>query len=531
MDPFLEEEQQSQNRFDPLAIVRIFWRRKWLFVVPFVLCLSMAIVAIKTMTPIYESSSEIRVVHENSNSAMIQDGGNRYYRRASDRDQETYSNIWTIVTAPKFLESVVRSTRVYEGRARLPRDARVPAVLSPDEMIAVDKQTELLRRKVRVRSAGNSIYELAVRNIDPDQAYILTRVILDRFLQEERANRMAPRSTTRDFLGRQKDTYRANLQAAEDTLAAFQRGLLSEALVGNPIDANNILQAESHLERLRVQYSSTDVNEMAEHERRAKAIISTLPSINTFLRDPEIATARRDLRDLIFDQGLDLPGARASGDLGRARLSLNALVEAKIAREYARLGTMDRLGISQYVYFMVFRTAKGRAIESLAQYVAAYKNFTTRQPQQSARLSELREQVLASRELLDRLERDIIQQTMNLEASMSEIGYRIEVRVDPESPEYPVEPDKMKLAFMGLALSIALGLGLVVLSVVLDRTFTSVTEIERVLSLNVIGTLPVIQDDHFTRKRRLRLLRWITLVILILGIAAVFLLYIYPRMI
>ena len=113
---------------------------------------------------------------------------------------------------------------------------------------------------------------------------------------------------------------------------------------------------------------------------------------------------------------------------------------------------------------------------------------------------------------------------------MSEIGYRIEVRRDPVEGKFPVEPDKIKLYFMGFVLSMALGFGLVVLSVMLDRTFTSVEDIERTLGLKVIGTLPVIQDEHFKRKRRLRLLRWSVLVVAVLGVAAVFLLYIYPRL-
>jgi len=70
----------------------------------------------------------------------------------------------------------------------------------------------------------------------------------------------------------------------------------------------------------------------------------------------------------------------------------------------------------------------------------------------------------------------------------------------------------------------------VVLAILLDRSFTSVPEIERTLGLAVIGTLPVIQDDHFERKRKMRLLKWISIVLLILGVAAVGLLVVYPRM-
>ncbi len=210
-------------------------------------------------------------------------------------------------------------------------------------------------------------------------------------------------------------------------------------------------------------------------------------------------------------------------------MRLNTLVEQRVERDYADLGIMDRNRLTQYVFFMIYRTTRQRVIDEVSSHVNSFREFTTRQPKQSARLVELQDEVENRRDMLDSIEREIAQQTINLEASMSEIGYRIEVRRDPVQGRVPVEPDKIKLYFMGFVLSMALGFGLVIMSVMLDRTFTSVDEIEKTLGLKVIGTLPVIQDEHFKRKRRLRLLRWLVLVVAVLGVAAVFLLYIYPR--
>ena len=149
-------------------------------------------------------------------------------------------------------------------------------------------------------------------------------------------------------------------------------------------------------------------------------------------------------------------------------------------------------------------------------------------PEISEKIDPITVQIV--KESLDSIEREITQQTINLEASLAEVGYRIEVRRDPPHPVAPVEPDKIKLSFMGIVLSLAIGFGLVVLSILLDRSFTAVSDIEQALQLAVIGTLPVIQDEHFKRKKRLRLLRWTLLVVVILGVAGAFLLYIYPRL-
>ncbi len=530
MDPFLDEEPRGgANRFDPLTIVRMFWRRKWLFFVPFVLCLAMAAVAIRTMTPIYQSSSHIRVVHEIATSDLIEDDFRRI--RARDLDRETLANIWTIATSPKFLESVVRQTRLYTGIAHPPAGEEVlPEVLTPEEMESVKRYANRLAGKIRVSEAGHHIFALAVRDNDPRQAYVLARVVLDRFLEQERADRMAPRTTTRDFLTRQRATYFAALVAAEDSLAAYRHGLVTGTEAGNPINASNLTQAEGGLLRLQDDYYNSDVNEMARLEQNASTIVGTLPDVPAIMRDHEVAPILQELEDHIFDGLVEQETGGLGDAAGQARIRLNGVCERRVEQLYPQLGRMDQNRLSSFVYFMVHREAKGRALNLLSRYIADYRGFTTRQPVQSSRLADLEAEVENRREMLDDIDREVTQLDINLQARMSEVGYRIEVRRDPVQSREPVEPDRMKLYFMGFVLSLAIGLGLVVLSILLDRTFTSVDEIESALGLPVIGTLPVIQDEHFKRKRRLRLLRWIFLVVMILGVAAVFLLYIYPRL-
>ena len=94
----------------------------------------------------------------------------------------------------------------------------------------------------------------------------------------------------------------------------------------------------------------------------------------------------------------------------------------------------------------------------------------------------------------------------------------------------PVEPNKLKLMLMGVILSLGIGLGLVILAIMLDRSFNSVESMEKALGVPVIGTLPMIRDEHFARKRTVRLLRWVTIVLGILAVGAVGFLVIYPRL-
>lgn len=529
MDPFLEEEAESGGGLDPLRMVRQFWRRKWLFIVPFVLCVSVATYAIKTMTPLYESSTQIRIIHDRSTSNLIADDNRRVSAR--DRGRETMAGIWALATAPRFLESVAVETRLYEGAARMPEEepAAEAKVLTHDEVRAVRAAAAELAENLRIRQDGYQIFSLGVRSTDPREAYVLARVMLDRFLEEDRASRVNPRATTRDFLMSRRAGYAAALSAAEDSLARFQRTLVVETLAGNPVNAANIAAAELAVSRLKDIYYNADVNEMARLEAQARATIGQLPDHRDFMAENAIAALLPELRSLELDRLLGVADPNLGNDLGQLRLQLNDLVDQRLAVTYPQVSVIERNRVTQYVYFMIYREGRGRVLKDFERYIAEYKDFTTRQPAQSSRLAELQAEVERRRVMLDDIDEEIDQQDINLEASRSEIGYRIEVRREPLPRWDPVEPDKPKLFIMAVALSLAIGIGLVVVSIMLDRTFTSVDEIERGLRLKVIGTMPVIQDDHFQRHRRLRVVRWIVLVVAVLGVAAVLLLYVYPR--
>ncbi len=529
MDPFLQDDAPSTAKFDPVLLLRKFWRRRWLFFVPFVLCLAMATIAIKVMTPIYEAAGQVRVVRESLNSRLIDDTTGRY-RRARDMDDETLSSIWTIVTAPKFLEMVARDAELVPS-AVLTDSAAVASDEAAGQNDPVIAAANRLKRQVRVRPDGVHIFEVAVRNEDPQEALALARIVLDKFLEEERANRMAPRTTTRDFLDRQRQAALQDLNQAEDAVNQYQSTILNQSLAGNPVNAANLSTAETNLRQLQERLAGTDMQELRVEESHARTVVSPLPDLASFMSDAEVATVIDQIRDLVTNQLLGTTGVSdRDNEIGLAKLRLNNLLDQMIGTKLPQLGVMDRSRLTTYLTHAVYRRAQQKAIDTLSRYVRDYHNFTTRQPGQSARLSELQDEVQRRRDMLSSIERDLAQQTMNLEASMSEIGYRIEVRRDPMLPTYPVEPDKLKLYVMGFGLSFAIGIGLVVLSIMLDRSFTSVDDIERTLGIEVIGTLPVIQDDHFQKQRRRRILRWTILVVLILAVASVVLFYLYPRL-
>ncbi len=530
MDPFQEEPGESQGGgFDPMSLLRAFWRRRLLFIIPFVLCLTMAFIAIKTMTPIYASSGQVVVKVNSMRSQLLDDPRARYGGPYGDMNAIAYQEMNLLLTSEEFLDEVVRGLNL---TAALRAGARHGQVL--DEETVTRQARKKLEAMVRLKSEGNRLYRLEVRDPDPAQAYRMAKFVLDRFVTEYRASQTATNTTTRDFLASQLQGYQADLQQAESALNAYQAGLASAALVDNQVNALNIGTADAALGALRQRFDGQDAGELRELSQAARSATGELPSLAAFQGDAAVVAAVSELGDLEFQSRLVAAGDRDARDLetrlGQLRVRLRALVDTQVASQLPTLSFLARNQVAEYVYFSLYRQGLAEVIRRLDGDIREFRNFTARQPGQSTRVAELQSNVTRARKLVESIEGEITQHDLNVQAGLSEIGVQIRVREEPQLEPYPVEPNKLKLMLMGVVLSVGIGLGLVVLAIMLDRSFNSVESMEKVLGVTVIGTLPMIQDEHFERRRTVRLLRWVTIVLGILAVGAVGFLVIYPRL-
>jgi succinoglycan biosynthesis transport protein ExoP len=530
MDPFLDESQSEGSDFDPMSLMRAFWRRKLLFLVPFILCLSMAVVIIKTMMPIFESSGQLQIKINQMHSNLIDDPSYQY-GHPKYVGVMAYQEMDMLLTSPEFLELMVREI----GLQDVLREADPDSVArGMTEEKYVRQAMGNLKSMLKIREDGDRLYRIAVRDPNPEMAYYLASYIVDRFVEEYRANQMAASTSTRDFLEGQLKIYKTDLEEAEKALLDFQSSQVSAALAGNPINSTNLTRAEDNLAEVKARYEGQDASELAENGRIVRAILGSTPSTTSYAADPAIRATISEMEDLGLQIQLYESGNSGAKDLetrlGQLRVRLNQRVEELVALNMPNLAIHERNQVSQYIYFSMFREGKKRVIDLLERNIYGFRRFAASQPGQSARISELNDEVERARGLVLSIEGEITQHNMNLEASLSEIGMQIRVRQKPALNYVPVEPDKMKLMALGSILSLGIGLGLVVLAIFMDRSFTTVAQIERTLGLKVIGTLPTIQDDHFEKKKKIRILRWASIILVILALGAVGFLVIYPRL-
>ena len=357
----------------------------------------MAWVAIKVMTPIFYSSGQIRVIFDNPASRLLDDQMPRY-GRSRNLDHEAGITIDTIVTSPKFLDAIVLEHGLHRDDVGL--QGKAPGTselaLSAAEQEAISKAANTLGSWIRVETDGAHVFSIGIRNTDPELAYSLARTVLDRFLEEERSSRLARRSSTRDFLENQRENTVGRVTDAEGELTEFQRNMLTATMLGNPINYENLNRAEEALGEMQQRFNGEDAIEMAAVEREARRVLNTLPRLATFTGEQEIAPVIRDVLDLEFED-LTTRGSGSSvrteiqNRLGRLRIRLNTQIESRIMQQYPQLGVLDRNRIARYIYFSIYHNIQQQIIDRLARNISEFRDFTARQPEQSARLNMLQD--------------------------------------------------------------------------------------------------------------------------------------------
>ncbi len=536
MDDFRDDDFEDGGGFDPGQVLRMFMRRKWLFMVPFVLCLSMAYVAIKTMDPVYESAGELRVIQQQTVSRALNEGAPRY-TQSRNPDRETEVLIRTIVTSPKFLERVVREMNLHHSPLLNDPGAPAPPVQAPEqEDLAVLSLVKQLEKWIRVRNADSHIFSIGVRHTNAQLVDLLASEILDRFLATEQASRQQSVQSERDFMAEQRDLYERNLTTKQQELTTFQRSLMATNLTGNPINEGNLALAGLLAIQLRSQARTGEEGNLLALRQEA---LTVLPAVEQFYNEikntSEIVSLVQELTALETQSVTEeLQGRTQRGDsqsqLGSSRLNLDNMVERHVSREYSQLDVVAQSRVTRYLFARIYQDITNDVAGQLEENVTAYRNFMTRQPEQSSTLSRLQRELDSAQEMLRSIEDDIRRQNLSLAASMSDIGYRIEIHRSPAPALVPVEPDKKKLAMMGFALALAIGVGLVLLAEMADRSLKSVQHIESYLGVKVIGTLPMVKNGPFQERRRRRVLLWIAIILTIAAVAAVGLLWVYPMM-
>lgn len=387
----------------------------------------------------------------------------------------------------------------------------------PDETdpdVAVDK----LRAKIKFETRGSNAFRVTYKDTDPDRARRVTEKLTTLLKDKDEQLRLDQATRTVDFATQQKETAAGELGTAEQALAEF--------LAKHPEfaqDANQPNTEGASIRAIRDQKSAKTGNtRLYALERQRQRIQTRLdappdaPPIR-ILAPPspersaaeaaakeaqrELAQAGRHLEDVLArftERHPEVIKARQRVDNAQQRYrSAQAAIPPVIETAVAPATEEDRAklnrelaNLERLIAAEQKRAGRGAVIDTTTNWVV----------QLETEHANLRREVNEQRERVESLAASVFRAQIDARQKVAEQGGRLSI-VDPAfRPVRPSGPGKTLFTLAGIALFLALGLGLAVgLAAIDDRVYHR-GDLDQ-LGVAVLASIPPVRPPRRLRRR------------------------------
>jgi uncharacterized protein involved in exopolysaccharide biosynthesis len=365
----------------------------------------------------------------------------------------------------------------------------------------------ILREKIAVRTTLPGFYSISVLDSDPETAHVLASKISDKYIEVTQQAKLQGLRQAGAFSDEQLAIYKEKLEDSEKELDRVRRELATTSSGTNPINSTNVHVAEARVNSLGAQVVKNEMGLNRVRERLAN-VIEMIPSTDRISTDETLNylelqimadTEERILQELAGnDDGVtDLAAYEALWEEVRDRIS------AIVHDEYSEFSSDVKPLITEY-FFQRKQTTFFRSIERrLNGYVEQFRENISRRPQLEREAGKLTHEVETSQAIYDAFLESKTSAQINEAIQSTNLGMRISIIEKAERPISPVKPDKLKVIIIAAMFGLVCGFGAILVTEYMDDSFRSVDEVQRILQLPVLGTIPK-TVSHFTWEKKKR---------------------------
>jgi capsular exopolysaccharide synthesis family protein len=483
------DRRASIESIDLLGYWQILVRRRWVIYLAVSALGLVALVGSFLTTPLYRATTTLQIERQNPEILNFQDVARTDFAWAAYNDfyQTQYKIIASMPVARAAAERLNLTDHedfaVGDGKpgllarlkAMVPRKRGKSVKQAPLDVAAAQVLGSLEISPVR----NSHLVRISWTHADPELAAMTANAMADAYIQFNIESRYSTTDQAREFLVNQIGTLKREISAMEVrlqeygeakniftvddssnlTLQALQsiseqrtvaqtevaraQAVLRAALEANPESLPEVLNS-TLIGRLRAEYAAYE----AEYTEQAELFKDDWPGLQTLASKLEQARERLGLETRrIVDQ-------------------VRATAEADYRRALQQAENLDRL-----------LTDHERAAQRLKRDAVEFNNLQT--------------EVRKKRETLDALLRR--QNEMALSTRLRDLdstSSNIRVMEQAQAPTAPFRPNTRLNLLLGLVLGLALGVAAALVLDHLDNTISSSVELEKILSLPVLGVIP-----------------------------------------
>lgn len=508
---------QDAERVDIKGYWKVLWRKKYYFLVPFILSAFISIVGVRYLTPVYKSTTVLSLERENIFSTSVdryltdEESGSNFINR------QYLSMLSAKLRSNSFLEAVIedlglinavnarRIIRSDEGSVTgIPQSERIKRYL-----------VKLLESKIEITSQAAGFFELGVLDTDPGNAYILAKKVSEKFLEVQRKQKLDAIRRAGAFSDEQLAIYREKLEGSEKELSRIQTEINSNIALSNPVNENNLNVAEVKKNNLDAEYERNRIA-LSRIRSRLSSIFDMVPSSEKIMKDETV----NNIENQLSAAGDEKILAELSGqtDLLAVENQIESLwqdlrrrISVIVREEYADISSEYHPVITEY-FFQRFNLdyyqSKRNRVET---YIDQYKSNLASQPFLEKELERIEREVENNRAIYQAFLESKASAQISEAVQTTNLGLNLSIIEKAQRPIEPVMPDTMKVILISILFGAVCGVGAILVTEYMDDSFKSVEEVERVLQLPVLGTIPktVAQFSWEKKQWGRRILLWI----------------------
>ena len=485
------EYEMSLN--DYLAVIK---RRALLLGLSFSVILGVSLVIAITIPPVYQSTGTILVESQQISSDLVAASNTTY---ADERIEIIRQRVMT-------REHLMRIVDKYNLFSNEGKSLTVSEKI--DEMRRAIS-VSLVNAEVKGRGLATIAFRLSFDHQRPDIANKVANELVTLFLDENIKQRTERASETTDFLTREADKLRVDLEKLENQLAAFKQENGNALPEHQELRMNMLSRTEAELKDVDRDYKTAQEElrflDLEVSAASAGLTAKTGASYSTADAPQDLGSLKAEYAQLLSLYKEAHPDVRAlkrqiaaleeSGAGGGGSMSP---VSLEVARVQAKIAATDARVVS---------LAAQR--QALLARMESYERQILQTPQVERGLVTLMRDHDNARKKYEEIRTKQMSAQISENLEQENKAERFVLLEPPLMPEKPVKPNRKKIAALGFFLALAGSGGMVVFLETLSQRVRGADALTSVLGRRVLVSIPYIPTQTELSRRR----RWLAILV------------------
>lgn len=499
----------SQRQVTLHDIWQIIWKRKFWLILPLVVVTAVAFGGSYLLPTVYSSSTKIVI---SSTKLVSRELENMIPKEFANLPDPRTAARWLASTRSEILSSSYLSRLITELKLE-PKEKLIKAAVRMQDQfrqyalqdIVRKLQIDELRDNIEVDMVGENQIVITCGSDQPKLAVDMATKLAEIYRERKLADEVVTARESQAFTDQQLALAKKEFEDAEKALADFKTTYISSNLQAGISSQTNVSAIQSELDATTLEMNEAiDRKNFLARRLMEVGIDTTIAQqgsreISADVDDALASTkeiSRLMMRYLWKDAKIQMQLTKMSDAFNSMQNRSNILAKQLYPDRSASL----QADLGEFIYrrYQIgFLNGKDQILRSAVQQIRGVVAGT---PYYDQMVESLQKKVDGKRSIYDKWQTqatgvNIQQATTSAEA---ETKYRI---LEPATiPLAPSSPNRVKITLMGLGLGILLGVCAMILAEVLDHSVKTIDDIEELLGLEVVGTIPRIEDQTTAKK-------------------------------